>query len=264
MLDCKKGLTVNFHHGSLTKLNLSWHDKNVICPNSKIYYVTDGEICVTTDKGEFIARRADAILIPEGIKHSYNLTESGYAEKYWFHFDLKIDNADYFNSVRIPFIKHLGCSRELISLFDRVVSADSNALTVSSAILEIISLYTQGEEVLEAPLGKRDETDRIIAKIRENYSENYDLDTLAKEAGLSKNHFAKKFKEKTGDSPHKYINSLKLERAKFLLEYTDKSIGEIMDEVGFFDSAHFSKIFRQFTGYSPSMFRSVITTVRKA
>ena len=41
-----ESISVLYHHGSRIILNNNWHDKNVICPNSKIYYVLDGEIAV--------------------------------------------------------------------------------------------------------------------------------------------------------------------------------------------------------------------------
>ena len=78
-------------------------------------------------------------------------------------------------------------------------------------------------------------------------------------ARLTPNYFTKKFKEKTGHTPLKYVNILRLERAKFLLEHTDISINKIMEEVGFLDSAHFSKLFKLGTGYSPSKYRKALS-----
>jgi len=65
-----EAVSAMYHHGSRIKLTPSWHDKNIICPNSKIYYVLRGEICVETDDEILIARAGDAILISAGVKHS--------------------------------------------------------------------------------------------------------------------------------------------------------------------------------------------------
>ena len=78
-------------------------------------------------------------------------------------------------------------------------------------------------------------------------------------ANLTPNYFTKKFKEKTGHTPLKYVNILRLERAKFLLEHTERPISEVMEEVGFLDAAHFSKLFKLGTGYTPTKFRKALS-----
>ena len=50
---------------------------------------------------------------------------------------------------------------------------------------------------------------------------------------------------------------IKLERAKFLLEQSHESVGAIMEQLGFFDAAHFSKIFKQRYGHSPRKYREI-------
>ena len=257
-LSLNEAISVIYQHGSRIKLTDEWRDKNIICPNSKIYYVLDGELCVEIDGKEYTARRGDALLVPAGTRHSYYLTELGYAEKYWFHFDLRLGLGNYFDRVRLPYLKRLGVSEELIGLFDDVVARHAQggaaALLASGALLRIISLYSEGAELTE-PKKDNDETDAVIAYIKKNYSERLTLETLSDMARLTPNYFTKKFKEKTGHTPLKYVNILRVERAKFLLEHTVLSISEIMESVGFLDSAHFSKLFKAATGYSPSKFR---------
>lgn len=256
-----------YHHGSKIALTRDWHDKNVVCPNSKIYYVLDGEVCVETERERYVAKKGDAILIPAGIKHSYHLTELGYAEKYWFHFDLKIGQISYFDTLSFDYVKHLGIDESVINLFKSVVSAKDGTparrITRLSSIYSIMAICLEDASFLESRANVIDETDAVIDYIRENYREKFTLDALAAKAKLSPNYFAKKFKERLGQPPLKYVNNLKIERAKFLLEHTDNAIGEIMDEVGFLDSAHFSKIFKLTTGYSPTKFRHVLTSRKK-
>ena len=253
-----------YHHGSRIVLTRDWHDKNVVCPNSKIYYVLDGEVCVETEREICVAKKGDAILIPAGIKHSYHLTKLGYAEKYWFHFDLKVGQINYFDTIKFPYITHLGCDDDVLNLFKTVVCASDNTpaekIAMLSSLYSIMTLCLEDAVFLESRSEVIDETDAVIDYMRENYHEKFTLDGLASKANLSPNYFAKKFKERLGQPPLKYVNNLKIERAKFLLEHTDNSIGEIMDEVGFLDSAHFSKIFKLTTGYSPTKFRHVLTS----
>ena len=257
-------LTVTYHHGSYIKLTPDWHDKNIICPNSKIYYVTKGEVCVEVGKTKYTARPGDAILIPAGVKHTYHLGDLPYAEKFWFHFDLRCAQTNYFETVDFSYLKHIGITPKLKELFSTVVDSGGNKpserLSISSAIASIVSIFLDGCNYSRNTPEENDETDKVITFIKKNYYENFTLPSLAEMAKLSQNHFAKKFKEKVGHPPLKYINILRLERAKFLLEHTEKPINTVMEEVGFWDSAHFSKLFKTETGYSPSKFRKALAS----
>ena len=259
-----EAISAVYHHGSRIILNSEWHDKNVICPNSKIYYVIEGELCVEVGNNKLIAKSGDAIVIPAGIKHSYHLTELEYAEKYWFHFDLRVGQRNFFDTVNVPYLKYLGTDNGIEALFDAVVNTDGStpaaSLSVASLLINIISLYTKGAEPTDAKKEASDETDKVIAYVKKNYQDRHTLESLADMARLAPNYFAKKFKEKTGHPPLKYVNILRIERAKFLLEHTSLSISAIMEDVGFLDSAHFSKLFKLGTGYSPSKFRRALSS----
>ncbi|HML30897.1 MAG TPA: helix-turn-helix transcriptional regulator [Hyphomicrobium sp.] len=61
--------------------------------------------------------------------------------------------------------------------------------------------------------------------------------------------FARKFRAATGRSPHTYVQSYRLERAKFLLLTTEQSICAISLEAGFHSHAHFLTFFRKTTGH---------------
>ena len=190
-------ISVLYHHGSRITLDNNWHDKNVICPNSKIYYVLDGEITIEIEKDTMIARKGDMVLIPAGIKHSYHLTELCYAEKYWFHFDLRCGQKNHFDSIEMPYIKHIPITKELTDAFDKAVntihSTPTNTLTVSSAVMHIISVYLEDCEYKYSPPSETDETEKVVAYIKKNYAEKINLDELAKMAKLSPNYFIKKF-----------------------------------------------------------------------
>ena len=204
-------ISVTYHHGSKILLTSAWHDRNIICPNSKFYYVLRGEICIQTETEKLIAKAGDAILIPAGIKHSYYLTELGFAEKYWFHFDLRIAQGNYFDYLNLPKIKHLGHNAELINLFEMIINADSQIpgerLRASSALLNLISVYVSNAEYIRVENEKTDETERVINYIKKNYHENFTLAALSDIANLSPNYLEKKFKERTGLPPLKYVNT---------------------------------------------------------
>ncbi len=254
-------LSATFYFGAKETLSPLWHDKNVISPNSKVYYVLDGELIVETETEVLLAKKGDMILLPAGVKHNFYLTEKKYAVKYWFHFDLKAGNESFFENYNFPYKIHVGINSHLSNLFDVAISRASgrnanDTLAASGMVMAIVSYYFDHCAYTEKKY-TADEIDTLIKLVKNNYSENYSLEDLAKHVNLSPNYFVKKFKKRTGHSPMQFIKIIKLERAKFLLEQSNKSVNSIMEQTGFLDSAHFSKIFKARYGHSPKKFREI-------
>jgi AraC family transcriptional regulator len=82
--------------------------------------------------------------------------------------------------------------------------------------------------------------------------------TLAELAGacrLSARHFARAFRQSTGQSPHRWLVERRLEKAMGLLELSPLSLREIAASCGFSSQSHFTRAFRQATGASPGAWR---------
>jgi len=102
-----------------------------------------------------------------------------------------------------------------------------------------------------------DEVVEILEQfLKENYTENINLDFLAEKLGYSTAYISKLFTRKIGMSPYQYIIALRISRAKYLLRNCkDLSIKQIAEMVGYNDQYYFSRIFKKFTGESPKKFR---------
>lgn len=81
------------------------------------------------------------------------------------------------------------------------------------------------------------------------------LERLSEEARLSKYHFARLFKEETGQTPWAYVLKARMRRAKKLLATTDRSLAEIALRTGFFDQSHFTRTFKRLEGTTPGTYR---------
>jgi AraC-like DNA-binding protein len=92
--------------------------------------------------------------------------------------------------------------------------------------------------------------------IKENFTRKISLREVAKIAGLSAPYFSTIFKEEMGENLSKYINRQRVEKASRMLLETDLSLSEISNSCCFDDQSWFSKIFKSFTGISPSKYRS--------
>ena len=95
----------------------------------------------------------------------------------------------------------------------------------------------------------------VLDLIESDLSEDLSLKVLAKAAGLSEYHFLRLFKQSTGLTPHQYVISQRIERAKELLQKTQMTITEIAYLLGFSTPAHFTHHFRRKTGITPREMR---------
>jgi AraC family transcriptional regulator len=95
----------------------------------------------------------------------------------------------------------------------------------------------------------------VLDLIEGDLSEDLSLKALASAAGLSEYHFLRLFKQSTGLTPHQYVISQRIERAKELLQKTQMTITEIAYLLGFSTPAHFTHHFRRKTGITPREMR---------
>jgi AraC family transcriptional regulator len=98
---------------------------------------------------------------------------------------------------------------------------------------------------------------RLNEYVAENLDRAISLADLSSVTGLSKRHFIRAFGESAGQTPHRYLVSQRIERAKQLLADSSHSITEIGLAVGFSHAQHFSNKFKALTGLTPSKYREL-------
>jgi AraC-like DNA-binding protein len=104
-----------------------------------------------------------------------------------------------------------------------------------------------------------DEANRRLLRARDAmdraYAEPLDVPTLARIAHVSEAHFIRTFRATFGETPHRYLQRRRVERAMFLLRSTDRSVTDICMDVGFTSLGTFSRVFRDVVGEPPSAHR---------
>jgi transcriptional regulator GlxA family with amidase domain len=88
------------------------------------------------------------------------------------------------------------------------------------------------------------------------YAQPLDVPSLARIAHVSEAHFIRTFRATFGETPHRYLQRRRVERAMFLLWQTDRSVTDICLDVGFTSLGTFSRTFREIVGESPSEYRA--------
>jgi len=105
------------------------------------------------------------------------------------------------------------------------------------------------EESNRRMLRARDAMDR-------EYAQPLNVASLAQMTHTSEAHFIRTFKTAFGETPHRYLQRRRVERAMFLLRQTDRSVTEISLDVGFYSLGTFSRTFREIVDESPNEFRT--------
>jgi AraC family transcriptional regulator len=77
------------------------------------------------------------------------------------------------------------------------------------------------------------------------------VDVLAHEVGLSPSHFARAFRETIGRAPHQYLLTLRLARARHMLDAPGAALSDVAQRAGFADQAHFTRLFKREFGVTP-------------
>jgi transcriptional regulator GlxA family with amidase domain len=104
-----------------------------------------------------------------------------------------------------------------------------------------------------------EEQNRRLLRARDamdsDYAEPLDIRALARIALVSEAHFIRTFRATFGETPNRYLQRRRVERAMFLLRSTDRSVTEICMDVGFSSLGTFSRVFSGIVGEPPSAYR---------
>lgn len=110
----------------------------------------------------------------------------------------------------------------------------------------------ESEDLNRRLLRARDVMDR-------RHAEPLDVAALAQVAFLSTSHFTREFRRVFGETPYRYLQRRRVERAMFRLRTTNASVTDVCLEVGFTSLGTFSRTFSEIVGCSPTAYRERAT-----
>lgn len=119
--------------------------------------------------------------------------------------------------------------------------------------------HREGQLPYASMIANAQHGDAVILRCQTWLGENYErpdiVAELVRRSGFPKRTFDRRFKAATGYSPLAYVQALRIEEAKHLLETGSQPIEEIAREVGYADLASFRRLFRRLAGMSPGDYR---------
>lgn len=239
------------------------YKKGKVSDEFKLIYITKGigYVCFD-DANEFEISKGKILLINPNQKYTYYHLKHTEWKEYFIRFET--DSA-YNLLIRKFFpadnsIIDIGFNEELVKLFHRAIDVVKNGLKSSQVYLSGMLFHVLGLIISESKnktLEKKElqiiEQAKII--MTENVCEDISLQDIASKLNISYTLFRKNFKKYTNDTPAKYLNDLRLNKAKHLLLETPYSNKEISFMLQFSSYEHFSTAFKKSNGVTPKDFR---------
>ena len=182
------------------------------------------------------------------------------------------DYQSYVKTNKIPLPVFQRMCRNILRQLDELLDKDGSNLQdiVPKTILKSCSLECAAEEDCVAALTEilklvsahrckshdKDVVEQIKRYIEKNLGQDIALNVIAKHFFLNASYLSQLFKKSTGTNYLVYVNQLRMEKAKRLLEDEAFLISDISGVVGYTDWRYFSQSFKKYTGLTPSEYRS--------
>ncbi|GKU77492.1 helix-turn-helix domain-containing protein [Paenibacillus sp. L3-i20] len=126
-------------------------------------------------------------------------------------------------------------------------------------VIQILSAITvQYEQVVGGKSGRNTTIERTLTYIREHLDQSLTLSQVAASVHMNPNYFSELFKKETGKNYIEFVTEARIEWAIRLLRETPAKVSEIAKRVGYEDMKHFNRLFKRYTGETPSYFRNEV------
>ena len=245
----------------------------------EINVCVSGVLKTSTQRGEYIVREGDAVLVNANVLHRNEAYEGAPGVRVQTHmFDRSLVAAAELPQRRyvapvvectlldaLPLFRENAEHRAVLEALDRAFEAASEEK--DGYELEICGLlnrawqgvYAQALPVIGArqPL-PRMETARLkqmLGFIREHYAEDISPVDIAAAAGVCERECFRCFKQELGTTPLSSLTDFRVRKAAELLRETDRSVTDIASACGFATSSYFGKVFRRRMNLSPLAYR---------
>ena len=228
-------------------LNFGLELKDQVHNYNELIVLLDGKLYISSDTNKnLLAIKNNVLLYPAGCTHSEHsetlevlyIKFSGYVGK-----DIIIK---FENDLNIVFLTHrlLNARRKDFSLDHPLCKDYFNAIMSEFAILPF-------------EINKDNIVKRVQNYMFKSVRKRVTLDELAQSVNLSKYHFSRVYREKTGNSPMADFKHIRLEEAKKIISVSAIPLKLIAHMTGFQNIYHFSREFKIFTGFTPKEFRKM-------
>lgn len=252
------------HIGYYPKAKFHFRERPEGTPENVFIYCEEGTGWIEYKNERYEMRKNQAFILPLHEAHAYGSGQTNPWSIYWFHF--RGENVDMFSSItgRRVMLPDSDKSRhqDRFLLFEEMYRnlemgySPENLEYVSFCLMHFLASvkylnqYREINSVRETGL-----VQKSILFMKENLEGRVTLKEIAGYLGYSVSRFSALFLEGTSYSPMDYYSQLKVQRACSYLQFSDLKLKEIAFRLGYYDPFHFSKVFRQEMGITPTEYR---------
>lgn len=229
----------------------------------QLIYIHAGHCVVTIDGVVNIASPGDCILYRPGEVQDYLLSKNAEPHTYWIHFNGDACQCIFdLLALQNIYIVKAGQNREIEHLVSRIcqyhnLKIPNHEVICSGLMQSILALLSNEAHKTSdhSEVKSADKISELISRVKMVPNLDFTVAGCAEFCNMSKAHFARVFKRTTGLSPVQFMLGIRIDRAKELLDFTDKSIAEIAEASGFSNQNYFTRTFKKITGMTPSHYR---------
>lgn len=249
-------LGLSYHHRNNDD-NIHWHE------NIEILYFTDGECIVVNGNQEIPVKKDDIIIINSEAIHGIRF-HNKFADYILVHLDHTFCESMGFNTSDVHFIKKIR-DKKIAELITHALSEqekhqeyyqESVKLTLLSVLLVLFRNYIVKDAKEDKTNNKVKLTKKIIKYVNKHFDETVAIEEIESYCRYSRFYISRAFKEITGITIMAYLNNIRIENAKSLLQNSNLSISEIAENCGFVSQSYFGKVFRKSENMSPLEYKN--------
>ncbi|NOU66615.1 helix-turn-helix domain-containing protein [Paenibacillus sp. LMG 31461] len=230
-------------------------------------YVRKGSAKLRVQDQVYVIHPRTVIFIPPHLEHDQYKDSDEETEFLWWHFTYKIQHVvDVLPFLQIPYIYPLKNHLKFEAVFDEFMISKTrngyipNIILQKAKSLELLYLLLDNAFGSTDAVATRQQSQSffsLLLKIVSQPEASFSLQELAKELHMNPTYVSNHFKELFGKSPILLHREIKIAKAKSLLEMARMNITEISNSLGFNDIQTFTRLFKKYTGISPSQYKGL-------
>ncbi|KNC89822.1 HTH-type transcriptional activator RhaS [Trabulsiella odontotermitis] len=236
------------HHHDFHEIVIVEHGTGIHVFNGQPYTISGGTVCFVRDHDRHLYehtdnlcltnvlyRSPDAFQFLAGLHRLLPQEQDGVYPSHW--------------RVNQSALQHV---RQIVALMEKQ-DEDSDAHTLANREILFMQLLIQlRKSSLAAEATNNDaRLNQLIAWLDDHFAEEVCWEGVAERFSLSLRTLHRQLKQHTGLTPQRYLNRVRLTKARHLLRHSDESVTDIAFRCGFGDSNHFSTLFRREFNWSP-------------
>ncbi len=138
---------------------------------------------------------------------------------------------------------------------ETILKREKGLQYVSKLRKEIVKLSNDQEIEADHAMNGKESVHLVTDYIRNHYNEDISLEMIAGKVFINPAYFSQLFKKEVGCGFNDYLNNLRIKNAKILLMQPFLKVNEVADMVGYNNIVYFNRIFKKYTGVTPSEYR---------